>query len=145
MVTVKSTVDFIRANCDSLFRKLTKGEPNVTKELKYRVRGDFLLCRIVVQDKVGSLAMPQSSQEGRKYIIVGIGEKVNDICIGEQIIIAANPGEGSYYAIPNSNGLFLIKAEFAALVVEDEEGNGCCNSDSCCDDEIPGNCCERRG
>ena len=108
-------------------------EPSMTEELTYRVRGDFLLCRIVTIDKVGSLAMPQSSQEGRKFIVVGTGEKVKDVRVGERIIIAANPGEGSYYPIPNSNGLFVIKAEFAALVVEDEESNGCCGSvHPCC-------------
>ena len=106
----------------------------MSEELTYRVRGDFLLCKIIQQEKVGSLAMPQQSQEGKRFIVVGIGEKVKDIRVGERVILVASPGEGSYYPIPNSSGLFVIKQDFAALVVEDEESNGCCGSDDhpCC-------------
>ena len=86
--------------------------------MKYRMRNNFVLIRVVDTGKVGSVLTPQKSAEGKTYYIEEFGDKVQGLAKGDQIFMLAAPGSAMF--VPGSTELFFTQEENVVLIYEKE-------------------------
>jgi hypothetical protein len=87
---------------------------------KYIPRNELVIVRVEVVDttKTG-IAIPQSSLEGKKYIVEAVGPKVEDLLVGDQVLINGTKGEEWNY-IPGCNDLIVTHQQFISLKIVGE-------------------------
>ncbi len=84
-----------------------------------RPRKDFVIIRIETVDKVNELYMPQNTLHGQRFKVEAIGPEVEDLKVGEQVLMTGQAGV-DYSYIPNYPGLLVTKEGNVILVFEPE-------------------------
>jgi hypothetical protein len=87
-----------------------------------RPRNDFVVVQQEVQEQVGGIALPQSSQEGKRFVVKGVGPKVQDLDIEDVVVLkgvehvdwAFVPGCGELIAIKEQNVVAVISHQLIA-------------------------------
>lgn len=83
-------------------------------------RNDYCLIKIVELGATPSgIALPDYAIAGKKFVVEAMGEKVEDLDIGDSVLMKGQRGV-EYYELPNRPDLLVIKQEFIVLVIEDE-------------------------
>lgn len=85
--------------------------------VKYRMRNDKVLIRIVSVGKVRGMYMPDASMQGKQYVIEAIGPKVEDLKRGDVVLIHGTPGKDCGL-LPNDSSLLVASQESVLLVIE---------------------------
>ncbi len=83
----------------------------------FRPRNDYVLIRIVeVGETPSGIAIPQISIEGKEFHIVALGPKVEDLKIGDKVLMVGQQGV-DFFPLPRSKDLIMIREEHVVLVV----------------------------
>lgn len=86
---------------------------------KFTVRNDFVLIRSVKLEEVRGLAMPDTAIEGKKFIVEAIGDKVENLKVGDSVLAVGNLGT-TVFPLPNHKDLVVVRQEAVALIVNEE-------------------------
>ena len=88
--------------------------------MKIRPRGKFVLIRIIDIGKnpEGTIAIPQQSIEGKVFEVEAIGPDVDNLKVGNQVLMIGKYGT-DFYPLPNSNNLIIIEESHVVLVFEE--------------------------
>jgi len=88
-------------------------------EVKFRPRNDFVLVKIIdLGVNEAGIAMPQMSIQGKRFEVVAIGPDVEDLHVGESVLMIGQVGD-NYYPLPNSKDLLVIRQENVVLIFEE--------------------------
>lgn len=83
-----------------------------------RPRNDYVLVEIIeVGETDSGIALPQISIEGKEFHIRAIGPKVEDLTVGDKVLMKGRQG-AEYYPLPGSNKLLVIQEQHVVLVYE---------------------------
>lgn len=85
--------------------------------LTYKPRNDFVIIKKQKRDKVRGLHMPEASAEGVDFIIHSMGPAVENLEIGQKVMIAGKYGE-EYFPVPGEADLIVIKQELVIYTIE---------------------------
>ena len=86
--------------------------------MKYRPRNDYCLIKVTSLGLTPSgLAMPDVSVQGKEYFVVAKGPMVEDLAVGDKVLMVGSPNE-DYAYLPNSKELLIIKQANIVLVYE---------------------------
>lgn len=90
----------------------------------YRPRNDFVLVRVKKATERG-LMMPDQAAQGKRYVVEAIGPEVEDLAVGEMVLMIGTEGENWGY-LPNDHDLIIIKQASIALITgrEGDESDG---------------------
>jgi NADPH:quinone reductase-like Zn-dependent oxidoreductase len=89
-------------------------------EVKYLLRNDFVLVRIIDLGFMKGIAMPQSSINGKQFVVEALGPDVETLKVGDKVLMLGNVGVTAF-PLPNANNLIVLKQEYIALVIEGDE------------------------
>ncbi len=87
--------------------------------MKTHPRNDYVLVRVVQLEEWHGLVMPETSIQGKEFVVEGIGPHVEDLEVGDKVLMTGNMGV-TYYPIPNQKDLIITKQENVALRFEEE-------------------------
>ncbi|MDE2095623.1 MAG: hypothetical protein KGL39_00070 [Patescibacteria group bacterium] len=91
--------------------------------MNYRPRNDYCLVRYVDIGKTPSgIATPNSSIQGKKFFIEAFGPDVEDLQVGDRILMVGTEKE-DWAFLPNSRELLLIKQANIVMVYEGDDEN----------------------
>lgn len=90
-------------------------------------RLSFVLIRRVTQttNKMG-IALPEKSEESRRYFVVASGPEVKDLKEGDEVIFASSKGDIAYWPLSNRENLILVRNDAIGLVITqipEKDGN----------------------
>jgi NADPH:quinone reductase-like Zn-dependent oxidoreductase len=80
-------------------------------------RGKFVLLKITDVSKISEdskIIAPQSSQLGKEYRVIAVGPKVEDLEVGDKVLVTGKIGTGWDF-LPNSRELII--ADEGILIV----------------------------
>ena len=87
---------------------------------KYRCRKDFVLFRFVDKGKSsGGVHIPEIAEQGKQRVIVAIGKDVDDLFIGDEVLVIGAIGE-NVIPLPDEKDLFMTRENNVALVITKE-------------------------
>ncbi len=87
-------------------------------DARFVCREDFVLIRLVDTGRVGRVAVPQISSQGKRLIVVAIGPKVENLKVGDSVLSIGQVGVDAAQ-LPNDNDLFITKQSNIALIIKD--------------------------
>jgi co-chaperonin GroES (HSP10) len=90
----------------------------MANKVKYKPRNDNVLIRLVRRDKVGGIAVPQVSSEGRSYVVEGLGPKVEGLALGNQVMMTGQV-KVDWDFLPGETDLLIIRQENVLCVIEE--------------------------
>ena len=82
----------------------------------YIPRNDYVLLRLVSRDTVRGIAMPESSAQGKKWLVESFGPDVVGLKVGQEALPLGQLGE-DIAALPSDPTLFLTKQSNIPVVV----------------------------
>ncbi len=89
--------------------------------MKVTPRNDYVVFRRVQRGTtLKGIHMPDKSLEGIDHVVEAIGPKVEDLKVGDKVLILGKLGE-DYGELPNQKGLYLTRQNNIAIVMEYEE------------------------
>lgn len=82
-------------------------------------RNDYVLIRIQELGQTPSgIALPDQAVAGKKFIVEAMGDKVEDLDIGDSVMMMGQAGV-QYFELPNRKDMLVIRQEYVVLVIED--------------------------
>lgn len=85
----------------------------------YRPREDLVLFKTMEGIKSeGGLAMPDASSEGRVNYIVAVGPKVEDLKLGDRVLIVGVKNE-TFFEVPRQRGLYITRQSNCMLEIRE--------------------------
>ena len=84
-------------------------------------RRNQVLVRIVVKEECKGLVMPQSSPEGKEYIVESVGPDVKNLYVGDKVMIGGRTGE-EWTTVPGHSDLVFNIDEHVPLVLHRANG-----------------------
>lgn len=92
---------------------ITKDE---TAKETWKPRNDWLLVEIIDVDETDSgIALPQISIEGKRFRVVSVGPKVEDLKPDDWVLMIGQRGS-QFYPLPGSSKLLVIQQQHVVLV-----------------------------
>ena len=88
-------------------------------ETVWKPRNDWCLVRIVDLGEVRGIAMPDTAIQGKEFVIVAVGEEVDDLEAGNKVLMMGKQAV-EFFPLPNSKDLIVIKQEHVVLVQEEK-------------------------
>jgi hypothetical protein len=77
-----------------------------------KTRNEFVLVKIITKGETTTgIALPDASQEGKDYIVMAIGPKVEDLDVGDKIMVIGQ-ANSTFAFLPSSNELFITSEAF---------------------------------
>ncbi len=81
-------------------------------------RGDFVIVKISTVDTVKGIAMPECSIQGQEFHVVAFGPKVENLEVGDKIMMTGQLGV-DYSFIPNNDKHLIIREANIVLVFKE--------------------------
>lgn len=107
-----------RIDANNMQLKETTTQP--LPPIKYRPRNELVLIRIeTVDTNKAGIALPQQSLESRKYIVEAKGPKVEDLEVGDKVLMNGEQGQDWNY-MPGCNDLLITHQLNVSLVIEED-------------------------
>lgn len=79
---------------------------------KYNPRNDFVIIRAVKRDATPTgIGIPQNSAWGEEYIVEAIGPKVENLKIGDKVMMIGSEQNGTMSRIPMTKDLMVTREE----------------------------------
>ena len=85
-------------------------------------RNDFVVFKFIDKGRLRGIEMPQISAQAKERVVVAMGPKVEDLKIGDKVMVIGKVGE-DVIALPNDSSLFLTRQANVTLIVVETEGN----------------------
>lgn len=85
--------------------------------VRYRMRNDQVLIRLVPVERVRGLFMPEASMQGKQYVVEETGPQVTDLTKGDVVLVTGKPGE-DIGLLPNDSNLLVAPEKNVLLVME---------------------------
>lgn len=83
--------------------------------MNWQPRNDYVIFRMVDTGvSLGGVAVPEISIQGKKFYVVACGPKVEDLDIGEEVLMTGREGF-DYFPLPNTKGMFLTQEKNVVL------------------------------
>lgn len=84
-------------------------------------RGELVVVREVVRDEIGGIKMPENSLEGREHYVEAIGPKVEDLNVGDRVMMNGQKNVDWAY-IPGCGSLIVINQVKVVLIFKPKAG-----------------------
>lgn len=97
---------------------------NEKVEVRYRMRFDNVLIRVMPVGQVRGLFMPEASIQGVQFVVEEVGPDVKDLHKGDVVLIKGTPGKDCGY-LPNDSKLLHCPNENVLLVIEPAKEEEC--------------------
>ncbi len=99
---------------------MTRSDPSVEYArsvcLLLQPRNDWVLIEIIELGKTPSgIAIPEISVEGKEFYVRNIGPKVEDLQIGDRVLMIGRQGV-DYFPLPRSSTLIIMREKDVILV-----------------------------
>lgn len=113
-----------KTNCKHVWKSYIEGaacaecrykRPGQTSAVNMVPRNDMALVRIVDIGQARGIAMPEVSIQGKEFIVVAVGPKVEKLESGDKVLMIGNVGD-NYYPLPDCKDLIVIKETNCVLV-----------------------------
>lgn len=89
----------------------------MSDKVKFYPRNDHLLIEIVdVELSKGGVAIPQTSMQGKRFIVREVGADVEDVERGDEVMLAGQRNV-TYFEIPQHPNMIVTKQEHAVLKI----------------------------
>jgi hypothetical protein len=86
--------------------------------IQFTPRGPYCVIRVSHIDKnAAGIALSQTSADAKQYHVESIGPDVENLKIGDRVLMVAEPGEKPCWDIPGQYGLMLVRESAISLVV----------------------------
>lgn len=92
----------------------------------YRLRKNYVIVKVVKSGNVGRICVPDAAEEGKHYLIQGIGPDVTDLEVGDRVVLFAD-NDTTFFNIPGERDLVVIRENYVSAVVSvlnEETSNG---------------------
>jgi hypothetical protein len=87
----------------------------------YRPRNNMVVCQRVPRGETASgISVPTESAEGHRWYVVAIGPQVEDLEIGDEVLVGGVPGT-HYGQIPTEKHLWMVNEVNCLAVVGKDE------------------------
>lgn len=84
--------------------------------IKLKPRNDWVIVRTVeVEKNKAGIVMPQTSIEGKRFIVEAVGEKVENLQPGDSVMLAG-ARDAQFFPVPKHQNLIAIKQENVVFV-----------------------------
>ena len=107
---------------ESLERMVEMSKEN-RREPTFRLRGDWVLIRLINLGSVGRVAMPDIANEGKETRVVAVGPEVTDLKPGQRVLafgmLGGEASEYSMFPMPQWPDLYTVRQGNVAMVVEE--------------------------
>lgn len=77
-------------------------------KITYQPRNTLVLIQIINLGKVGNVAMPDIAEAGKKNIVEAIGPKVEDLQVGDDVLVVGEEGK-DFFFLPGTRRLLVTK------------------------------------
>lgn len=82
----------------------------------YKPRNDLVLIQMQdIGSSKGGVVIPEISAEGKQYIVVAMGAKVEELSIGDRVLVVGRVGI-DWDFLPMHKDLFICKQQCVALI-----------------------------
>lgn len=89
------------------------------KEQNLVPRHDNVVIRKVARgESVGGVALPETSQEGIRFIVVAVGPEVKDLNVGDEIVPGGPTLQAEFYPVTGCKDLAVLNEKWCILVVK---------------------------
>lgn len=78
-------------------------------------RNDHVLVRVEKKDPGDGIALPDTSIEGKRFVVVAVGPDVENLEPGDDVMMCGNLNK-DYWEVPGEKNLLIIKQENVLLV-----------------------------
>ena len=85
----------------------------------WQPRNDYVLIRIQKLPIVDGISFPDHSIEGKEFVVEALGPKVEGLAVGDKVM-ALGAKHVTFYEVPNSRDLIVIRQEHVVLVRKGE-------------------------
>lgn len=109
------------------FTQSNHNKGNVTNVFHKKVdsmiqpRNDMVLVRIVAKGKtLSGIAMPDTAMEGNDFIVAAVGPKVEDLKVGERVMVIGRRGH-EWDVLPGTTDLFILKEVNVPMIYRDDK------------------------
>lgn len=97
-----------------------KDDKDILAAKRYTLRHDLVLLRIIDAGKVGGVIVPERSEQGKDYRVIGVGPEVKDLRPGMSVYIMGRKGF-EWDLLPSvppecGAGLFILKEVNVPLI-----------------------------
>lgn len=90
---------------------------HITDKVNFKCRNDCVLVRIVDKGKTDDgILLPEISVQGKEFIIVSKGSKVEDLEVGDKVLLTGLKNS-TYFELPMCRDLILARECDVVLVV----------------------------
>jgi len=90
----------------------------------YVPRNDFVVVRLIDLGKsAAGVIIPSISREGKEMRVVAIGDKVENLKIGDSVLISQSVDT---FPLPNEKDLFAVKQDCIAVVISENVEESVC-------------------
>lgn len=94
--------------------------------MRYVPRNDWCVIAIrKVEVLEGAIAMPDTAQAGKEFIVVAVGPKVENLKQGDKVLMTGGSVgqdgavEITFYPLPDRSDMGLVRERNVALVIEE--------------------------
>jgi NADPH:quinone reductase-like Zn-dependent oxidoreductase len=87
----------------------------------YAPRNDFVIVKVSKIKNVAGLAMPDIAKESEIYHVVAVGPKVEDLKVGDQVIMVGVPNQ-TIVAVHYSKNLLITRETNVTAVLTERKG-----------------------
>lgn len=88
----------------------------MTEQVTCQPRNNFVVFRIVKIDTLRGLFMPERSAQGSVKVVEGVGSKVENLKVGDEVEILSM--QGSCAPLPQFPDLYITHEENVAVVIK---------------------------
>ncbi len=88
----------------------------MAETVTYKAHGEFVIVRVVTQDKIGLIHVPQVSAAGKRHIVVSVGEKVEYVKEGDEVLLLGDEGK-EWSFVPGSSDLIVTSQKLIPYTI----------------------------
>ena len=81
--------------------------------MKYYPRNDFVIIQAIKRDTMpnSAIGIPQNSSWGEEYIVHAIGPKVENLKVGDKVMLIGSEQNGTMSRVPLTKDLIVTREE----------------------------------
>jgi hypothetical protein len=81
----------------------------------YKPRNDFVIVRRETVDTIKGLYMPEQAAQGKRWCVVAVGPKVEDLKPGDYVLMIGSSQEQNWMPLPEDQDLLITRESNVVL------------------------------